>query len=179
MLALTDHSMFNSPITGALASADEDMREWMIVAYSPVRGTRTEKKISDWGFVRCPPAIATQAYKEGRGASLSVLMTANTYDLCFVTGKDLGNAIYGQWIKHIMTGEQRSRMFGGVSSANEERAGDAIEVCLAMLFFATLYPHEFKMRGIRMRTTLELNIPCDLLQRPQDSFRQLGLRGAV
>ena len=88
-----------------------------------------------------------QAYKEGRGASLSVLMTASTYNLCFITGNDLGNAIYGQWLKHILTEDQWSRMFGGVSAVNEERAGDAVEVCLAMLFFATLYPHKFKMWG--------------------------------
>ena len=38
-------------------------------------------------------------------------------------------------------------MFGGTATVNEEQAGDAVEVCLAMLFFTTLYPHEFKMCG--------------------------------
>ena len=104
ILALMDQDMLNSPITGNLVSPDEDMREWMVVAYSSVRGTRTEKDMSNWGFVRCPPAIATQAFKDGKGGSLSVMTAANTYDICFIAGNDLGNAcvllrcLCGRWI---------------------------------------------------------------------------------
>ena len=138
VLALIDQSMFNSTTTGNLVSPDEDMREWMVVAYSSVRDTRTEKDMSSWGFVRCLPAIAMQSFKEGKGGSLSVLMAPNTYDICFVAGNDLGNAVYGQWLRHILTEDQWSRVFGGMATVNAERAGDAVEVCLAMLFFATL-----------------------------------------
>ena len=81
------------------------------------------------------------------GGSLSVMMAANTYDNCFIAGNDLGNAVYGQWLKHIMTEEPWSRMFGGSATVNEERAGDAVEVCLVMLYFATLCPREFRMWG--------------------------------
>ena len=53
ILALMDRSMLNSTVTGNLVSPDEDMRGWMVVAYSSVRGARTEKEMSNWG-VRGP-----------------------------------------------------------------------------------------------------------------------------
>ena len=34
-------------------------------------------------------------------------------------------------------------MFGDHAGVNDERAGDAVEICLAILYFATLYPYEF------------------------------------
>ena len=91
-------------------------------------------------------------------------MAANTYDICFIAGNDLGNAVYGQWLKHSLTEDQWSRMFGRVTTVNEERAGDAAEVCLAMLFFAALYPHEFKMRGDPCENYAGLEHSCDLSQ---------------
>ena len=54
VLTLIDQSMFNSAITGNLVSPDEDMREWMVVAYSSVRGTRTEKDMWDSSDVLLP-----------------------------------------------------------------------------------------------------------------------------
>ncbi|CAE7212274.1 unnamed protein product [Symbiodinium sp. CCMP2592] len=44
--------------------------------------------------------------------------------------EDLGNAVYSQWLKHVLTEDQWNRMFEGATSINEERAGDAVEVCL-------------------------------------------------
>ena len=96
VLVLIDQQMFNSPIDGRLVSPDIDMREWMAVAYSSVKCTTTEKALSNWGFVRCPPAHAVQMYKQGRGSALSMVMGTNDYDLNFLTGHDLGNAVYSQ-----------------------------------------------------------------------------------
>ena len=84
------------------------MREWIVVAYSAVKGTRTEKSLFNWGFVRCPPAHAVQMYKQSRGSSLRVVMGTNKYDLNFPAGHDLGNAV----LKHIMSESQWTRMFG-------------------------------------------------------------------
>ena len=106
--------MFHSPVDGRIVSPDIDFLEWLIVVYSAVRGTETEKDLSNWGFIRCPPT--------------------NEYDMNFLVGNGLGNAVYCQWLKHTLSETQWNRMFDNPQSVNEERAGDAVEVCLATLF---------------------------------------------
>ena len=65
-------------------------------------------------------------------------MGVNDYDMNFIVGHDLGNAVYSQWLKHLLTGTQRTRMLADSPSVNEDRAGGAVEVCLALLDFAAL-----------------------------------------
>ena len=139
LLALMDHGMFNSPADGRVVSPDINFVEWMIVIYSAVKGTKTEKDLSKWGLIRCPPAVAVQKFLNRKGSSLSVLMGTNDYDydMKFLVGNDLGNAVYCQWLKHTLSEEQWNRMFDNSQSVNEERAGDAVEVCLATLYFTT------------------------------------------
>ena len=100
LLALMDHGMFNSPVDGRIVSPDIDFVEWMIVVYSAVKGTKTEKDLANWGFIRCPPAVAVQQFLNRKASSLSVVMGANNYDMNFLVGNDLGNAVYSQWLKH-------------------------------------------------------------------------------
>ena len=78
-----------------------------------------------------------QKFINRKGSSLSVVMGANDYDMNFLVGNDLGNAAYSQWLKHTLSETQWNRMFEGPQPVNEERA---VEVCLATLYFATLYP---------------------------------------
>ena len=149
LLALMDHGMFDSPIDGRMVSPDIDFVEWMIVVHSSVKGTKTEKDLSNWGFIRCPPAVAVQKFLNRKGSSLSVVMGTNDYDMNFLVGNDLndlGNAVYNQWLKHTLSEEQWNRAFDH-SPVNEERAGDAVEVCLATLYLATLFPVEFRFWG--------------------------------
>ena len=54
LLALLDQDMFASSVDGRVVSPDIDFLEWMVPVYSAVRGTRTEKDLSNWGFIRCP-----------------------------------------------------------------------------------------------------------------------------
>ena len=133
LLALMDHGMFDSPLDGRMVSPDIDFVEWMIVVYSAVKGTKTEKDLANWGFIRCPPAVAVQKFLNRKGSSLSVVMGANDYDMNFLVGNDLGNAVYNQWLRHTLSEEQWKRTFDHSQSVNEERAGDAVEVCLATL----------------------------------------------
>ena len=147
LLALMDHGMFDSPLDGRMVSPDIDFVEWMIVVYSAVRGTKTEKDLSNWGFIRCPPAVVAQKFLNRKGSSLSVVMGANDYDMNFLVGNDLGNAVYNQWLRHTLSEEQWNRAFDHPQSVNEERAGDAVEVCLATLYLATLFPVEFRFWG--------------------------------
>ena len=147
LLALMDHGMFDSPIDGRMVSPDIDFVEWMIVIYSSVKGTKTEKDLSNWGFIRCPPAVAVQKFLNRKGSSLSVIMGTNDYDMNFLVGNDLGNAVYNQWLKHTLSEEQWNRAFDHSQSVNEERAGDAVEVCLATLYLATLFLVEFRFWG--------------------------------
>ena len=142
ILALMDHGMFNSPVDGRVVSPDINFVEWMIVVYSAVKGTKTEKDLSNWGFIRCPPAVAVQKFLNRKGSSLSVIMGTNDYDMNFLVGNDLGNAVYCQWLRHTLSEEQWNRMFDHPQSVNEERAGHAVEVCLATLYFTTLFPVE-------------------------------------
>ena len=65
----------------------------------------------------------------------------------YMIGHDLGNVVYTQWLMHILTEDQWTRMFGQGQAVNEERSGDAVEICLAVLYFATLYPYEFRHWG--------------------------------
>ena len=103
VLALVDQNMFNSSVDGSLTSP---MREWMVAAYSSVRGPK-QRRVVQFRFVRCPPpAHAVHMYKQGRGSTLSTLIVTNEYDLNFLTGHDLGNAVYSQWLKRIMTEAQ-------------------------------------------------------------------------
>ena len=146
-LALMDHGMFDSPLDGRMVSPDIDFVEWMIVVYSAVKGTKTEKDLANWGFIRCPPAVAVQKFLNRKGSSLSVVMGANDYDMNFLVGNDLGNAVYNQWLRHTLSEEQWKRTFDHSQSVNEERAGDAVEVCLATLYLATLFPVEFRFWG--------------------------------
>ena len=74
-------------------------------------------------------------------------MGTNDYDMNFLVGNDLGNAVYSQWLKHTLSEEQWSRTFDHSQSVNEERAGNAVEVCLATLYLATLFPVEFRFWG--------------------------------
>ena len=147
LVALMDHGMFNSPVNGHLVSPDIDFVEWMIVTYSAVKGTKTEKDLSNWGFIRCPPAVAIQKFISKKGSSLSVVMGTNDYDMNFLVGNDLGNAVYRQWLKYTLSEEQWNRMFGHQQSVNEERAGDAVEVCLPTLYLSALFPVEFRFWG--------------------------------
>ena len=147
LLALMDHGMFDSPVDGRIVSPDIDFVEWMIVVYAAVKGTKTEKDLANWGFIRCPPAVAVQKFLNRKGSSLSVVMGANDYDMNFLVGNDLGNAVYSQWLKHTLSEEQWNRTFDHSQSVNEERAGDAVEVCLATLYLATLFPVEFRFWG--------------------------------
>ena len=89
LLALLDHGMFDSPMDGRFVSPDIDFVEWMIVVYSAVKGTKTEKDLSNWGFIRCPPAVAAQRFIQRKGSSLSVIMGANDYDMNFLVGNVL------------------------------------------------------------------------------------------
>ena len=147
LLAVMEHGMFNSPLDGRVVSPDIDFVEWMIVVYSAVRGTKTEKDLCNWGFIRCLPAVAIQKFINGRGGSLSVIMGTNEYDVNFLVGNDLGNAVYCQWLKHTLSEAQWDRMCDDPQSVNEERAVDAVEVCLATLYFTALYPVEFRFWG--------------------------------
>ena len=147
LVALMDHGMFNSPVNGHLVSPDIDFVEWMIVTYSAVKGTKTEKDLSNWGFIRCPPAVAIQKFISKKGSSLSVVMGTNNYDMNFLVGNDLGNAVYSQCLKYTLSEEQWNRMFDHQQSVNEERAGDAVEVCLSTLYLSTLFPVEFRFWG--------------------------------
>ena len=117
----------------------------MIVVYSAAKGT--EKDLSNWGFIRCPPAVAAQRFIQRKGSSLSVVTGVNDYDMNFLVGNDLGNAVYCQWLRHTLSEEQWNRVFDNPQSVNEERAGDAVEVCLATLYFTTLFPVEFRFWG--------------------------------
>ena len=155
LLALMDNGMFASPLDGHLVSPDIDFVEWMIVVYSAVKGTKTEKDLSNWGFIRCPPAVVVQKFLNRKGSSLSVVMGANDYDMNFLVGNDLGNAVYSQWLRHTLSEEQWNRVFDHPRLVNEERAGDAVEVCLATLYLATIFPVEFRFGGIHSRTTLD------------------------
>ena len=119
----------------------------MIVVYSAVKGTKTEKDLANWGFIRCPPAVAAQKFLNRKGSSLSVVMGTNDYDMNFLVGNDLGNAVYNQWLKHTLSEEQWNRAFHHSQSVNEERDGDAVEVCLGTLYLATLFPVEFRFWG--------------------------------
>ena len=74
-------------------------------------------------------------------------MGANDYDMNFLVGNDLGNAVYSRWLKYTLSEEQWNRMFDHPQSVNEERAGDAVEVCLATLYLSTLFPVEFRFWG--------------------------------
>ena len=147
LLALMDRGMFDSPLDGRMVSPDIDFVEWMIVVYSAVRGMKTEKDLSNWGFIRCPPAVVAQKFLNRKGSSLSVVMGANDYDMNFLVGNDLGNAVYNQWLRHTLSEEQWNRAFDHPQSVNEERAGDAVEVCLATLYLATIFPVEFRFWG--------------------------------
>ena len=147
LLALMDRGMFDSPLDGRMVSPDIDFVEWMIVVYSAVRGTKTEKDLSNWGFIRCPPAVVAQKFLNSKGSSLSVVMGANDYDMNFLVGNDLGNAVYNQWLRHTLSEDQWNRAFDHPQSVNEERAGDAVEVCLATLYLATIFPVEFRFWG--------------------------------
>ena len=89
LLAVLDHGMFNSPVDGCVVSPDIDFVEWMIVVYSAVKGTKTEKDLANWGFIRCPPAVAVQKFLQQKGSSLSVLMGTNDNDMNFLVGNDL------------------------------------------------------------------------------------------
>ena len=147
LLALMDHGVFDSPLDGRMVSPDIDFVEWMIVVYSAVKGTKTEKDLASWGFIRCPPAVAVQKFLNRKGSSLSVVMGTNDYDMNFLVGNDLGNAVYNQCLRHTLSEEQWNRTFDHSQSVNEERAGDAVEVCLATLYLATLFPVEFRFWG--------------------------------
>ena len=83
LLALMEQEMFNSPVDGRIVSPDIDFLEWMIVVYSAVRGTKTEKDLANWGFIRCPSAVAVQKFLNSRGSSLSVLMGTNEFSKYF------------------------------------------------------------------------------------------------
>ena len=113
LLALLDQDMFASSVDGRAVSPDIDFLECMVTVYSEVRGTRTEKDLSNWGFIRCPPAVAVQKFINRKGSSLSVVMGANDYDINFLVGNDLGNAVYSQWLKHTLSETQWNRMFEG------------------------------------------------------------------
>ena len=80
------------------------------------------------------------------------LKGTNDFDMNFLVGNDLGNAVYCQWLRHTLSEEQWNRMFDHSQSVNEERAGDAVEVCLATLYFTTLFPFEFRFWGDPSRT---------------------------
>ena len=67
-------------------------------------------------------------------------MGTNDYDMNFLVGNDLGNAVCCQWLRRTLSEEKWSRVFDHSQSVNEERAGDAVEVCLATLYFTTLFP---------------------------------------
>ena len=121
LLALMDHGMFDSPLDGRMVSPDIDFIERMIVVYSAVRGTKTEKDLSNWGFIRRPPAVVAQKFLNRKGSSLSVVMGANDYDMNFLVGNDLGNAVYNQWLRHTLSEEQWNRAFDHPQSVNEER----------------------------------------------------------
>ena len=115
------------------------MREWIVVAYSAVKGTRTEKSLFNWGLsdaLRRTPCKCTSR-------SLRVVMGTNKHNLNFPAGHDLGNAVYSQLLKHIMSESQWTRMFGDHAGVSDERAGDAVEIYCAILYFATVYPYEF------------------------------------
>ena len=47
LLALMDQDMFASSVDGRVVSPDIDFLEWMVTVYSAVRGTRTEKDLSN------------------------------------------------------------------------------------------------------------------------------------
>ena len=104
----------------------------------------------NWGLIRCPPAVAVQKFLNRKGSSLSVIMGTNDYDMNFLVGNDLGNAVYNQWLKHTLSEEQWNRAFDH----------DAVEVCLATLYLATLYSG---FGGIHSRTTLDWNTPSGRL----------------
>ena len=99
------------------------------------------------GFVRCPPATALQPFGTCRASSLAVFAAADDSDMNFMVGHDLRNAAYIQWLMNILSEEQWTRMFGTVPGMNEERAGDAAEVCLLNFDFTTLCPYEFRRFG--------------------------------
>ena len=74
-------------------------------------------------------------------------MGANDYDMNFLVGNDLGNAVYSQWLRPTLSEEQWNRAFDHPRLVNEERAGDAMKVCLARLYLTTIFSMEFRFWG--------------------------------
>ena len=136
-----------------------------MTAYSSVKGAKTVKEISNWGFIRCPPASAAQFFHAERGASLAVLMGVNEYDVNFLVDPGLGNAVYSQRLKHILTESQWNRMFGDSPGVNEERAGDSVKICGASLLrrAVPVTPTNFGCGGTLVRTMQGWSAPFVIL----------------
>ena len=122
------------------------------------KGDKNEKDLSSWDFVRCPPAVAVQKFTGKRGSSLSVVMGINEHDLNFIVGRDLGKAVYSEWLKYVMSEEEWSRMFGNSQIVNAERAG--MQLRYALPFSTSLHCAQVNsgFGVILVRTTLVWNI---------------------